>query len=260
LNPLALRTAAQKLQTGGLPNSAAPPPSYPYELSFANSNTTSSVDTTGNYGGGFSTLPCLPDYYGTAEADSSPPIDYTTTGKRTYAVNGPYTLPDPGVGLGNGAIVTIIVNGSVYINHNVLYQPYGSPDNAPRLTIIAKNGIYIDPSVTELHGVFIAQNGTFATCATAANAETTNYAQCSGNKLTVYGAVAAKSIHLDRSYGSLYGGNNGSSINDPSMSSSSDAAENFIYTPELWLSTDGTPTGGQSQSPVDAVTSLPPVL
>ncbi|QQS19119.1 hypothetical protein IPL68_03715 [Candidatus Saccharibacteria bacterium] len=74
------------------------------------------------------------------------------------------------------------------------------------------------------------------------------YTTCQ-NRLTVYGAVAANKLVLSRTYGSL--------IAVPGVPA--EPAENFYYSPELWLAQDGANT---ANGPVryDSYVSLPPVL
>ena len=89
-----------------------------------------------------------------------------------------------------------------------------------------------------------------------ANVEAGDYGNCS-NQLQVFGAVAANSIDLDRSWGSLHGTGVNALSNKPS--------EAFQYGPQLWLgsvttcSTVATCLASNALT-YKAITSLPPVL
>lgn len=162
--------------------------------------------------------------------------------------------------LPTGVQVTIVASsGDATITGNVTYGAYGSSTaDIPRLTLLVSNGnIYVDRGVTELHGVYYAGgsggSGNFYSCtngSTPINLATsaTGYNDCR-NRLTVYGAVAANKLILSRTWGSLVAA--GSALAEP--------AENFFYSPELWLAPDGS-NSGNSTVKYDSYVSLPPVL
>jgi len=96
-----------------------------------------------------------------------------------------------------------IVGNDIYITGNITIDSTKLPsasrlfDNAsiPVITLIAKNNIYIDPSVTQIDALLQATNDIY-TCSTGAAA--TPSAACS-NTLLVNGAVGAgNAIHFDR--------------------------------------------------------------
>lgn len=226
-------------------------PKSPSAVSFANAGSGVNVSGNVNYGGEFGTLPCIHDYTDDITTGTGSWTDnYAASG--TYDVGGDVHIA--GGTLPPNTVITIKASGDVYIDGNIDYDDTAGPGHIPRLNIIATN-IYISGSVNHIHGMFIAQDGTFATCTTGSDtpsAETTLYDNCH-NKLTVYGAVAAKTLHLNRSYGTL--------------TSTSGSAEEFVYSPELWLATPDckvNPTDAQctnSNGPsYDAITSLPPIL
>jgi len=91
----------------------------------------------------------------------------------------------------------IYITGNITIDSTKLPSPSNLFDNAsiPVITLIAKNNIYIDPSVTQIDALLQATNDIY-TCSTGAAA--TPSAACS-NTLLVNGAVGAgNAIHFDR--------------------------------------------------------------
>lgn len=248
----------------------------PYGLSFANSGSGVTSDTTGDYGGQFGYLPCLPDYVDSINTSTATPwtddSDFGTSD--TYTATGPLTLAGSApIQLSPNTVINLQVNGDVYINNNITYDDSGGAGNYPRLNLYATGSIYIAPGVTQLHGLYVAQGtaaaselpsssasvppGTFVTCASedvtqSIFTELTDFNDCSTNQLTVYGSVAAQSLHLDRDSGDIDNGG---------------PAESFHFSPELW---EGTPLcsaitsdplcTGATSSDWDAVSSLPPTL
>lgn len=193
-----------------------------------------------NFGGNFASSSCVPDY--TANATSFLP--------------GPQTIGATSVA--NGTHTTVYVNGDVYINGNITYSgsyPNGVQD-IPAYTIVAKGNIYINPSVTRLDGVYIAEptaatpnKGIIYTCATSAGPiplDSNLYNTCKANQLTVDGSFIARQVWLTRTYGTL--GNN-------------TPAESFGLSPDIWLSIPSADSPfSASAGQYDAISSLPPVL
>lgn len=201
----------------------------------------------------------------------------------------------------------IYVNGNVYIDGNICYgacagdpektnPSWSSPTAIPSLFIVTAPGynIYIDPSVTELDGVYIAEPsstspnpntaGYIDTCANASGAlgaaAIFGSNNTCGKQLVVYGAFIAQNIFLNRTYSSLrfaqFGENPqspnpshncgtastnttpGDTAQGASTSEPDCAAEIFDFSPELYLSQPAiTPS---SNSEYLYVESLPPVL
>lgn len=166
----------------------------------------------------------------------------------------------------NGATIsdrqTVYVSGDVYISGNITYNSsasYSSIDDIPSYRLIVKGGnIYVGSNVTELHGLFVAMpvgsnGGKFYTCGQQYGPPTQAMLQfggaCGDNKLTVYGSVIADEIKLTRSKGTL----EEASTNDPPDGGK--PAEVFIYSPELWLTSDfGVP------GKLDSKRNMPPTL
>lgn len=108
----------------------------------------------------------------------------------------------PVLNLGNDGKVILYVDGKVTINGNItggLVSDSNGILNGAQLTIIAKGGIDIAPSVTRIDAYLIAYNNTLKTCSDI-GAPTTN--TCS-NKLTVNGGLAGRKIEWRRNYGTL---------------------------------------------------------
>jgi len=220
--------------SGQLRNSA-----NPKNLSFANTVPSST------YGGNLSPshVSCIPNYW--------PPTGVSVL---------------PGNQTINGATIsdrqTVYVSGDVYISGNITYNSsasYSSIDDIPSYRLIVKGGnIYVGSNVTELHGLFVAMpvgsnGGKFYTCGQQYGPPTQAMLQfggaCGDNKLTVYGSVIADEIKLTRSKGTL----EEASTNDPPDGGK--PAEVFIYSPELWLTSDfGVP------GKLDSKRNMPPTL
>lgn len=105
--------------------------------------------------------------------------------------------------------VSYFVNGNVYINGPITYNTGGwSPGNVPSFVLVATGNIYIDKSVTELDGLYLAQpkdattGGNIYTCASAQGTPDSNYTDCN-NQLVVYGSFVANQVRMLRTFGSL---------------------------------------------------------
>jgi uncharacterized repeat protein (TIGR01451 family) len=250
----------------------------PSDLSFAN---TSVNEAGGDYGGGYGSLPCISDYYGTKPATTIPihgsSVDVGTLASGAYSATGPLTIT--GGTINPGVRIQLYVEGSVYIDGNITYGGSWSAANTPLFELIAGGtgsqpggNIYIaggaaGPAtvVSQLDGVYIAQenggnDGLIATCANAAGtgpaaADDTLYANCD-NKLTVNGDFVANEIELLRTTGTV----SDAGSDDPGTLSSPNSAEQFNFNPSLWIA-QPPQTTGQTVSPnYDAIVSLPPVL
>jgi|GEM_PF-4998013 len=270
-------------------------PTVPKGLAFANAPLSNFTPDPPIYGGDFGTMPCDPDYYvasQTTPATTLPGGAFTLAATKPALTNfgalpnnnvehvytqssdlaiGDFSSPS-GVSLSAGQIITIRVNGNVYINNDITYGAYDL-QHVPRLNIYASGNIFIASGVHNMHGVYVAQHssqsisGLFATCydtglfagvfgvpvGTGNDPERTRIAICN-TPLTVYGAVTAEDIHLNRTYGNVYGGNG---------NASAAAAETFQYSPEVWLSGNSdcsTTPGGAGCDQYDTISGLPPVL
>jgi hypothetical protein len=265
-------------------------PSAPVGLTFGNYGTPSiskngtysgfnGVDHSqiDGYGGKSSISRCIPDYYGKA-ATGGATIDSATTTK-TY--NDSTALPDAieythansyvqidGLSSVSGQHV-IAVNGDVYITNNINYAGYGDVGGIPSLYIIATGNVYVKSNVTNLSGVYVAQQrtnpdgtlttGNISTCAITTAGRPTSvtgpnlFNNCS-TQLTVNGAFVAKHIQLLRTFSSLKNSNNGETA------ASNNAAESFASSPEMYLSVPQVFRTSPPYGTYDSITSLPPIL
>jgi len=212
---------------------------------------------------------CVPDYATsvTGSANYTPKDDWNELAPNgtgyIVRLTGNQTLGN--IKLAPGVHVTVVVtNGSVYVNGNITYSSYTTPQDVPQFNLLVSGGdIFIDPNVSELHGFYDAQpdgstDGQIFTCANGNGLAYVlkDYMACNAQPLTIYGAVAANQIVLGRTVG-----------NTAQSGSVSDVpAERIVYTPELWfgeLSTTSTSCAhdpGQAECAYQSYTSLPPVL
>ncbi|HSX44379.1 MAG TPA: hypothetical protein VLF87_00515 [Patescibacteria group bacterium] len=239
-------------------------------LSFSNTN--------GNafFGGAFQTLPCPTDYFkqkGSTSPTSSP-FNPATIGAGKYLYNAGGSL-DIDAGLGSisdgitGKHIELYVDGDVRINSNITYTPWASLAGISSFKLVARGNIYIDPTVTQLDGTYIAQpdtshnRGRIYTCSKTgqnappidtqlANQSSVNGQSSCQRQLVVNGSFVAQSIGLYRSNGDFQ--NNSS---NGELRSSTNIGEVFIFGPENWLSTG---TSSTTVNDYDSITSLPPVL
>ena len=225
----------------------------------------SNTVNNGGYGGGFGSLPCIPDYY--AQAGNTTAVGNTvnvsTLGTGAYRASGSVTINGGDiVNPGNRAV--LYVDGDVYINSNIRYTGSWSYNNIPLFQLVVRGNIYIGRTVTQLDGAYIAQKtnsgtkGIIYTCATATGPyalDGTLYNNCN-TKLTVNGLFSADQVYLMRTYGTL----SRSTANETAASSF--AGEVFNYNPTMWIAQPPASSTNSSSKlgDYDAITSLPPVL
>ncbi|HVC36683.1 MAG TPA: hypothetical protein VNE40_04575 [Candidatus Dormibacteraeota bacterium] len=248
----------------------------------------------GSYGGSLGGQHCIPDYYatlppGTPLSGNINGIDVQSSGSRAYSFNGNQSL-NRSLALGNGAEVSVYVNGNVEISQNIVLAntSWGSLSQVPSFFLIVKGNIYIDPGVTQLDGVYVAEGtgstGIIDTCANGFSSYPISvlYNACgpsaannyTNTQLTINGAFIANNVKLDRAFSSLrhsVAGENpnaGSSPHDCDVQNGSSttpeldcAAEIFNFSPETYLGLpDMTPFAGPGKNKYDYFTSLSPVL
>jgi len=163
----------------------------------------------------------------------------------------------------------IYITGNITIDSTKLPSPSNLFDNAsiPVITLIAKNNIYIDPSVTQIDALLQATNDIY-TCSTGAAA--TPSAACS-NTLLVNGAVgASNAIHFDRVCGTRLSatsteGNTAAGTymtnTNPNCSGSyksGTAAEVINFPSYLYFASPY--TSGATQTQYQSIYSAPPLL
>lgn len=222
-------------------------PTQPNGLTFAN-------DTTlppHVFGGGFNAISCPPDYFTTP-----PNGPFILTHNGDYSV-GAFTVP-------KNTPQAIYVIGNIRITGNITYinDNTWTVGHIPSLAVIATGNIYIDPGVTELHGLYVAK-GTIYTCggggaAPFSRASDSQIAGSTGpdlcnKRLNIFGGFVASQVKLLRSINSLKDGD----PNEPYKTSK--AAEIFMFSPEEWLTNSALPPGSSSGD-YDSIASLPPIL
>ena len=239
--------------------------SIPSGLAFANQGVSGTDQSNGVFGGSFGSVPCIPDYYstmpGTTTPLPSPPTaSNLTTGVYSNTSGGQVQLAGGSINPGNR--ITVFVDGDVYISSNITYTGAWSSDKIPLFELVVRGNIYVGSNVTQLDGVYIAQQkngskGIIYTCTDPAAPFTplvlsnTLYNTCS-NKLTVNGSFIANQVQLLRTSGSLKQSSAGETRN------ASNAAEVFNYNPSVWIAQPAYTSG--SLDDYDSITSLPPIL
>jgi hypothetical protein len=237
----------------------------PSSLAFANTGTSGGI-----YGGFFGRGPCV--NYWSKRPTSGPIIAANTINPNSLATNvyrrtGPLTI-DSGV-IAQNRHVTIYVEGNVYIRGNITYQNGGAGNWAslasiPVFKLIVHGTIFVDQSVTQLDGTYVAVpdpgylsagnslaspiSGTISTCSTGFASRNPSSPPASATisgcnrQLVVNGTFAANQLFLLRT-------NNTRGDGVP--------AEIFNYGPENWIAPgDNTHLDPTYQS----IMALPPVL
>ncbi len=217
-------------------------------LAFAN-NTASGT----TYGGGYTTTPFVPTVAGTTVAWGSSSMDLsspTLVDGTTYTYAGDLTITGQ-LPIGKN-ITLVLTSGNAIIGSNITYGAYTTSVEIPRVTVIVSAGnIYVNRAVTEVHGVYSA-SGNYYSCANGSTpvdmSSASGYSDCR-NRLVVYGAVAANQLVLTRTIGSIV----------PAPGIPVVSAEDFFYSPELWLAESSTGSAGNGVN-YNSYVSLPPVL
>jgi hypothetical protein len=220
---------------------------------------------------------CAPDYY-TVTRDPDPTkiqplgnnINLDSVQSGQYQVNGKATIRGK---VHTGRSVTIYVDDSVLIDGDIGYDnwqfdttdPANPTNNAPYLAVITKGDIHVDPGVSEINGMFVAQtggpagtDGIFSSCslnsagafvpATQGQLATAGAARaCLSNILKINGSVIAQHAYLERAVFSL----------NQATLAGLQASEDFNFAPSAIV---GTPAFNANDNPIDAVFSLPPVF
>ncbi len=179
-------------------------PKPPDGLAFA--NTGAGVDPT--YGGNFGDAPCATDYFNTVTNYSDPGL--TAGGAVAVPGSSPSTNYSA---IANSEKLILRHDGDVQINGNIIYTSSGTWANLsqiPSFVLIVRGNIYIQKTVTQLDGLYIAQpdisgnKGTIYTCANGTSLYTASTLDANCNtKLTINGAFIAKKVKFLRTNGSL---------------------------------------------------------
>lgn len=191
---------------------------------------------------------------------------------------GAYTDPDKAI----SGRRTYFIDGDAFILKNIFYtnsdSSYGQIDKIPNFTLIVRGNLYIHQNINRLDGIYIAQDdgsgnkGKIYTCAYGGRVTGSTgliitspnglYTDCSGGygdpahttpTLTVNGSMIAKTLITNRAVNTL------ADSKYKELSGATKAAENFIFSPELYISPpilDVTKTQGS----FDSQGILPPLL
>lgn len=236
----------------------------PFGLSFANKGVGVG---SGFYGGSFSALPCVKDYFADKPSDAqplslNPTISSLATGFHTAGSSvGPASVTIGTSNVNLGQRVVLYVQGDVHITGNITYPAGYDRTTMPLFELIVKGNLYIDAGVDRLDGAYIVQKNTASTgvaytCTTAAAPlvpDATLNAKCKGKKLTINGLLSAPQIMLLRTFGTLANSTSGDS------SASNNAAEVINYNPTMWIAQPPSSSNNKAGK-YDSITSLPPVL
>lgn len=241
-------------------------------LRFANDKGSAAI---ANYGGGIfedarlsgsahQLTHCIPDYYGAKSNGAS------NFGGSLGALDSGKYIANPGGSnlslsgsINAGKNISLFVDGNIYITSNIQYSAGYNDTNTPKLAIVARGNIYIDPGVTQLDGFYIAQpktgvadSGNVWTCHDNSTTVPTGqwlYDNCRVTRLDVNGALVAKQVQLTRVRGDVASAAPNEGLN------SGYVAEVFNYTPEMVVGGgffNQTSNFGRIQSLVN----LPPVF
>jgi hypothetical protein len=224
---------------------------------------------------------CVPDYYGQMPATATPTSFSLNTliglGNDSYKVSASgtnYSLTGGPVTIPAGKHINIYVNGSVYIGSNIFYDGTSTADNVPKLRIVAKGNIYIDPSVTNLDGWYVAQpagavvnadDGDIWTCHAndqLSPLDTFILSNCN-NQLVINGALTAKHVNLVRLKGDVTTANSSEDAWKGLGLPPGNVAEIINYTPAMVIGggfLDTSSSSGGGAQPFDSLISLPPVF
>lgn len=230
----------------------------PRYRTFTNFATNSYVNTTnGLFGGSFGSLPGGCDFVGSNDGTT---VTSHTGNVSTVSGSGTETILPTTVATGTHR--TIVVTGNVFIDHNITYASSGSwatPTDIPSFKLVVVGGnIYISPAVSRLDGAYLAQPNTSGTGGNIYTCGYSSYVRVGAGSrfsycnrpLTVYGAFVGKRVFLDRSNGTLKQASSGETY------SSNNAAETFVYSPEMWIPT----TASTGAARVTTINGLPPRL
>ena len=244
-------------------------------LSFANANTGVSSNYWGGYlAGATQQTHCIPDYFGTKQNTS--PASTPTPGGTSFNVGslakGQYLAPsgmtsDITAGgpatIAAGNSVTVFIDGNAYISHNIVYDSSSyTVDNVPKFALVVKGSIFIDPSVTQVDGLYIAQpsstgaGGSLWTCHDGSTSPPDGYwvySNCN-SKLTINGAIIAKQVDFMRINGDL------SAAPDNEASTSNNIAETINYIPAMVIGGPFFNLPPNQNPKIDSLISLPPVF
>ncbi len=211
---------------------------HDYSLVFAN--------TGANKGSYTSSLRCMFDYYGA--------LDKTNSNTSQRFVSGNVVLDGSTLNnyFNSNQSRTLIASGTVTIRTNIVTNSSFSVGNAPVFVIVARN-INIEPSVSRVNAILIAQTdpanavntGIIQTCASAdyfnqcgASVYKTNAnAVNDPSRLIVHGALVARKIYFQRTFGHVTNGWPDSDSRDASSGelNTVHSSEMIDFSPEMYM-------------------------
>jgi hypothetical protein len=258
-------------------------------LSFSNTdNITGGLGDAPNEGGNLGNNHCVTDYFSkkpssttisTANATTANLANGTPAAKNITQYYEPSggTLTISGGTIDDQSNLAIFVKGDVRITGPIKFTnaSWGTIERIPSFYLIVKGNIYIDKSVGQLDGMYIAQpngatGGTINTCAngSAAFSPGALLSNCK-SQLVVNGSFVAQHVYLERSFGSVRNAYPGEHLTGATYNCTDSgntpygdcAAEIFNFSPELYLAQPAfTQSTGPTTGKYDYVTSLAPVL
>jgi len=244
------------------------------------SGTTGTGDLLSPYmGGAYQANKCLDDYYTTQQvsegsADIQTNIIDTNnvnvtdlmTKKQTVFKAANVTLNGGNMG---STRHSMFVDGDVYIRSNIILNSSfgGNRDNIGSFRMFVKGNIYIDKSVSQLDGLYIAQpitdgsKGKIFTCSSGIgnpiNNPSQRFNEC-GTQLRVYGSFIANEVILGRTTNSIRDSIGREEYSGPN---STRAAEIFVFTPEVYLANSAVkPSSRATSGEYQYIATLPPIL
>jgi len=192
-----------------------------------------------------------------------------------------YCLTKSDTTIAPGARMTIYVSGNVYIDRNITYAAHDA-NSVPKFALVVKGSIYIDPAVTRLDGLYIAQpdladptpvssdTGDIWTCHPNVTGQLDyKYPPQCTNPLVVNGAFVAKQVMFMRVNGDIAGATTaedglGTVTACSPPVGSCNVAEVINYSPDLIMGggffNSSTSSGSTSPLQIDSIISLPPVF
>ncbi|NDD85011.1 hypothetical protein EBZ38_12170 [bacterium] len=238
-------------------------------------NYTSSAPTTipgqSTFGGFFGSKFCADDFWLSRKSDLAPgaspaSINDLSSGQHQYESGKKIQSVSP-----VDKQLSIFVDGDIYITGTGIRTstgPWANIASIPFVSVIARGNIYIEPSVTQIDGLYVAMpkvpattfgdyrdGGYIYTCTDNGGAPTlsaiTN--SCSSNTLLVNGSLVAKNVKFLRTKGTLR------NATVAELSNSTNIAESITYTPEMFLAKPLSEPRNE-KGKYDSVISLPPSL
>jgi hypothetical protein len=251
-----------------------PVPLVPLGLSFSNTVDNNPLNSNGknngSFGGAFGTAACPTDYFSllhqSPTAISTPSVNLSAliqSGQSStyyYKPTSGNLILNPDQTVPDSTQVNVYVVGNVYIPSDIKYSGSGwsSVGAIPAFRLFVSGNIYIDSSVGQLDGVYVAQpnpikspsptNGVIYDCSAQnsglfVQVPVANISSCY-NQLTINGSFTAYKIHFERVSSTLGTGTTGQ------------PAEQFNYSPAVWLASPPS----ISTEKYNAIENLPPVL